>query len=93
MDKNAANFASRKPNQGPIKSKQKGKFPGDYATSASHWLKDREWAKKVNPALYKEYDRLEEADVKMLEKRKAQKTLQARALEAQHKIRVKPQRF
>ena len=71
MDANATDFATRKRNQGPLKSKQKGKFPVDYATSASHWLKDRQWAKQVNPALFDEYDRLEEHDLKMLEKRKA----------------------
>lgn len=70
MDANAADFAARKRNHGPHKSKQKGKFPVDYATAASHWLKDRQWAKKVNPALFAEYDRLEDQDIKKMEKRK-----------------------
>ena len=59
LDEKEKNFAMLHPKQGPIKINQKGVGIVEYQTVAGHWLKDREWAKKVNPKLFNEMERLE----------------------------------
>ena len=49
LDAKEQNFAKRQPKEGPIKITQKGHGIVDYNTVAGHYLKDREWARIVNP--------------------------------------------
>ena len=76
-----------------MRSKTKGRFPVDFQTTAGAWMKDRDWKQRANPVLQQRENKIENSEVKMLEKRKKQKILQNIALEAQYKIVVKKPRF